>query len=344
MTAVVTGGNGFIGRHLVAQLLARGEAVRVLDLSIPQEHPAGADFIRGSVTDATAVRRALDGARSVYHLAANAQLWSPRKGEFDAVNHQGTRIVLDEAARAGVHKLVHTSSLTTLIGRRNGREDTVVDETVELGEDDMLGDYCLAKHRAEGAALAAAREGLPVTIVVPTLPIGPGDRGLTPPSRMILDFVNGASPAYLDCTLNLIDVRDVAAGHLAAHDHGQPGRRYILGNENLGLRDLLGLIQEITGLAMPGRRVPFALAYGVAVVTEWVADVVTKRVPKAPLTGVRLARPVARFDASRAVSELSLPQNPVRGALRDAILWMVEAGLVTRALPGLRAEVGEAAA
>lgn len=335
MVSLVTGGSGFIGQHLVAALLERGEAVRVLDLD-PAEHlPRGVDIVQGSVADGVAVAAAMRGVQRVYHLAANANLWDADRAVFEAVNHGGTRTVLAAAGKAGVERIVVTSTEGVLIGRRSPRRPFRVDETAELAAGDMIGAYCRSKHRAEKAALVAARDGLPVVVVNPTLPVGPGDRRLTPPTRMILDLANGTIPAYLDCYLNFADVRDVAAGHILAAEKGRVGARYILGGENLRMRDFIGVMAEVTGADMPRWRVPYWLAVTAAAVDEARATHVTKRPPRAPMAGVRLAGRPALFDSGRARTELGLPGRPLRDSLRDALAWLVWNGLVERPLPNL---------
>jgi len=339
MTALVTGGCGFIGRHLVGQLRARGEAVRVLDLGPFEDLPEGVEAIEGSITDPGEVRRAVEGAETIYHLAAYPHLWARSCQVYEAVNVAGTRAVLAAAKAARVRRVVHGSSLTVLMARRNDGGEVHIDETIETDLEDMLGPYCRSKYLAEQAALAAAApdgEGLPLVAVLPTLPVGPGDRNLTPPSRMILDFVNGRAPAYLDCRLNLIDVRDLAAGFIAAAERGRVGERYILGNENIRLSDLLNLLSEVTGLPINrARRIPHALAQAAAWVDETLADLVTHRPPRAPVTGVRLAGVPAIFDSTKARRDLGLPQSPIRQAVRDQLLWMRERGWISRPLPGL---------
>jgi dihydroflavonol-4-reductase len=202
---------------------------------------------------------------------------------------------------------------------------------VQLTLDDMPGPYCRSKFLAEEAAREAASGGLPVVIVNPTMPVGPGDHLLTPPSRMILGFLNGETPAYLDCEFNIVDARDVAAGQILAAEKGRVGERYILGNINLGLGELLDKLHRMTGLSMPRMRVPYALALASAVVSEGMAAV-THRPPMAPLTGVRLARTSMAFDSSKARSELGWSCRPLEQSLRDAIDWMSGRGLLRRPL------------
>ena len=327
---LVTGGGGFIGLHLVQQLLERGETVRVLELpDVPL--PIDVEVVRGSVCDAYAVNKALKDVDRLYHLAANPNLWAHDKADFRRVNYEGTCTVLQEAARHNLEVVVYTSTESILTGK--GRHEAVVDSAAKRLIKEMPGPYCRSKFLAEQAAFQAAVDGLPVVIVAPTLPIGPGDRRITPPTRMILDFINRPGPAYLECGFNMIDVRDVAAGHILAAEHGRHGERYILGNENITLSRFLGLIEEITGLAMPKKRIPFWVALAAGAVSEFVADCVTHCQPRAPLTGVRLARYPMYFDSDKSIKELGLPQNSIYQALSDEIEWLFEQGLIERRLP-----------
>lgn len=328
---LVTGGCGFIGRHLVEQLAARGERVRVLDLRSVAASRDGIEQVVGSIADPAAVARAMDGCERVFHLAANPNLWAPDPKSFDTVNHHGTRRVLEAAQKAGVRRFVYTSTESILKSYRAPRQSAraLIDETVVLTLDDMPGPYCRSKFLAEEAAREAARGGLPVVIVNPTMPIGPGDDLLTPPSRMILGFLNGETPAYLDCEFNLVDARDVAAGQILAADKGRVGERYILGNVNLSLGELLAELHRLTSLAMPRARIPYALAIAAALVSESISNV-TKKPPIAPLTGVRLARTSMAFDCSKARNELGWSCRTLEQSLRDAIGWMSGRRLLRR--------------
>lgn len=326
---LVTGGSGFIGRHLVGLLRGRGERVRVFDLRQPgQPDEAGIEFLQGDIADAAAVDRAVAGAGCVFHLAANPNLWARDPGDFKRVNLQGTLNVLAAAERHRPQRVVYTSTESILAGLRHRAAGGMIDETVALGVADMPGPYCRSKFLAEQAALKAARGGLPVVVVNPTLPVGPGDCLMTPPSRMLVDFLNGHTPAYLETALNIIDVRDAALGHLLAAERGRPGQRYILGGENVTMTALLALLEEVSGRPMPRRRVPYWLAYAYAALDEFVADRVTGRPPRAPLAGVRLARDAMRFDNSLALAELGLEPRPLRDSLTDAIAWFQREGLL----------------
>ncbi len=325
MQTLVTGGAGFIGRHLVATLVERGLPVRVLDLAPCGAAPDGVEWIQGSILDDGLLARAMQGVEWLFHLAAIPHLWIADKRQYEAVNHQGTRLVLQAAARAGVAKVVHCSTEAVL---SRADRDGVVDGTQDPREQDQPGPYSLAKCRAELAALRAARDGLPVVVVSPTAPLGPGDASLTPPTRMLLDYLNGRYPAYLDCRLNLADVRDVAEGHLCAAARGVVGRRYILGGENLALSALLARLAAMTGRAMPKRRVPWWLAWlGTAAGEAW-ADHVSHRAPAASLNGLRLVRRPLDYVSRLAAEDLDWRARPLDETLKDAVADLAARGLL----------------
>lgn len=328
-TCLVTGGLGFIGQYVVEELRSRGESVRILDLASPEQLLDGVEYVQGSITDRPLVETAMEGVHWVFHLAANAGLWSPRKQDFLTVNQIGTRHIMEAAQVAQVERVVHTST-ESILKTDKGHVPAIIDESVNLTLDDMVGAYCQGKFLAEQEALAAAERGLSVVVVNPTIPIGPGDRRLTPPSRMILGFLNGDYPAFLNSTLNMVDARDVARGHILAAAKGRAGERYLLGNTNLELKELLQVLHELTGLPMPQRQVPYWLAFSVSVVQEFIADTLTHRPPTAPLTGVRLAGSPMRFSHAKARQELGFSGRPVRESLADAIHWYKERGLLQR--------------
>ena len=330
--ALVTGGAGFIGSHLVRLLLDRGHAVRVIDLERSAGLDPRAEFIQGSVLDDGTLRQAADGAAWVFHLAANPNLWAADKDSFFLINHQATRLVIEAAVACGARRIVCTSTESILVSRKS-RSKALVDESVPRGLDDMCGVYCQSKLLGEREALDAARRGAPVVVVNPTMPVGPGDHRLTPPTRMLMDFLNGRYPAYLDFAMNLVDVRDAALGHLLAAEKGQVGERYILGGENLRLSDILAILGGLTGLAMPQVKIPYAAALAVAAVSEFVADHITRRPPNATVTGVRLAGAELRVDNARAIRELGFAPSPARDAIADAVAWMLTEGMITRPLP-----------
>ncbi len=329
---LVTGGAGFIGRHLVTQLVADGYRVRVLDIATSGQFEQGVEFVHGCITDSDCVRTALSGIDVLYHVAGNPNLWLPDKSHFGLINCHGTDVVLREAARFDLERIVFTSTESILIGKKP-EPGSVIDESVQRKLQDMPGPYCRSKFRAESIALKAADRGQPVVIVNPTLPIGPGDLSVTPPTRMLLGFLNGKHPAFLECLLNMNDVRDIARGHILAAEKGRIGERYILGNENIHLSSLLKLLGDLSGLPMPQRKVPYWLAYLTACVDETVSDWVTGKPPRAPLTGVRLACTEATLDSSKAATELGMPQRPIAESLGDAVRWLKDVGYTRRPMP-----------
>lgn len=260
MTDLVTGGAGFIGGRLVERLRRDGAAVRVLDLDGEATLPDGVDRIVGSASDPATLRKAMDGVGRVFHVAGDPHLWARRADDFVAANVETTSAVLDEAARAGVERIVATSTAAIHFAPR--REDSA------LALDDMPGAYARSKFLAERAALDAAAAGVPVVVLNPGLPMGAGDRNLTPPTRMLLDFVNGAVPAYLDFELRIVDAGDLAAAYVAAAERGAVGERYFLGGSPVPLSDLLAAVERVAGLEMPRRRVPWALALAAASASE----------------------------------------------------------------------------
>lgn len=326
---LVTGGCGFIGTHLVELLRRRGEDVRVLDLKPSLAPIANVDYHRASITDPAAVDRASDGCRRVFHLAALSGLWNRDKQAFVAVNRTGTRHVLEAARRHGVETVVHTSSESVLIAMGHGRTPQTVNELTERRLNEMAGAYCRGKYLAEREAHCAAERGQRVIVVNPTVPAGPGDPWITPPTRMLLGFLNDAYPAYLDATLNLADARDIAEGHWRAAESGETGRRYILGAHQVRISRLLDLLGALAGRRLVERRIPYALALGVSAASELVADWVTRRPPAAPLAGVRLAGVPVRFDNDLTRRELAWTPRPLEETLQDAVDDYRQRGLLS---------------
>lgn len=321
MTDLVTGGAGFIGGRVVERLLRDGARVRVLDLDGDAMLPEGVERIVGSASDPGTLRQAMDGVRRVFHVAGDPRLWARREADFAAANVETTRAVLDAAARAGVERIVVTSTAAIHFeAGREGRKSTL---------DDMPGAYARSKFLAERAALDAAAGGVPVVILNPCLPLGAGDRNLTPPTRMLLDFVNGAVPAFLDFELRIVDAGDLAGAYIAAAERGAVGERYFLGGPPVRLSRLLAAAERITGLEMPRRRVPYALAFAAASLSA-LASRVTGRPPRAPLEGVRMARRPAAPGELATAADLGLELRPVEDTLAEALDWLDERGLVTR--------------
>lgn len=323
---LITGGAGFIGSHLVRRLVEQGEKVRVLErpgvvaAHLPLDR---IEWITGDIRDEEAVRRAVQGCGEVYHLAANPHLWTQQRGHFRQVNYRGTVNVLGAALAAGVRRVLHTST-ESILTRAAQTAPIAEDQHVTLR--DVVGPYCRSKLLAERHAQQLARAGAPVVIVNPTLPVGPGDWGRSPPTQMILDFCRGKRREYLDADLNLIDVRDVAEGMVLAMERGRPGRRYLLGHENLSIREVFAQLARITGLPEPRWRVPYPVALAAAYVSEWLADVFTHRAPAATVTGVKLTRRRMHFDPRRSLDELQLSPRPVAESLTDAVAWFREVG------------------
>jgi len=318
---VVTGGTGFVGAAVVRALLAAGASVRVLarpgsDRRLLQDLPV--EIVPGDLADAASLAGALRGCRRLFHVAALYSLWAPDRRLFYQVNVEGTRRVLQAAAEAGVARVVYTSTVGALGIPADGRPGT--EETPAcLG--DMAGDYKRSKFLAEELAREFARRGLPVVIVNPSTPVGPGDLKPTPTGQMIVDFLRGRMWAYLDTGLNLVDVADVAAGHLLAAARGVIGERYILGGQNLTLHEIFRMLGKIAGVRVPWLRLTANLVLPLACCAEWAADHLTGRPPLVAADAVRMARKRMFFDPGKAVRVLGLPQSPVEGALARAVAW-----------------------
>jgi dihydroflavonol-4-reductase len=322
---LVTGGTGFVGTNVVRALLARGVSVRVLARPRSDRRALAGlrvELVEGDVCDPAAVRRAVAGVDTVFHVAAEYRLWTPDPAPLYRTNVEGTRVVLEAAAEAGARRIVYTSTVGALGLPADGSPGTE-DTPVRLA--DMVGHYKRSKFLAEQVARELARRGAPVVIVNPSAPVGPWDVKPTPTGRLIVDFLHGRMFASLDTGLNLIHVRDVAEGHLLAADRGRVGERYILGHANLTLAEIFRLLSALTGLPAPRVRLPYALAWLAAAGMEVVARL-RGRPPRASLTEVRMARKRMFFSAAKAVRELGLPQTDLREALRDAVAWFVAHG------------------
>lgn len=277
---------------------------------------AGAEVARGDLRDAESVRHAVAGCGIVYHAAADYRLWAPRPEQMYRSNVDGTRNVLEAARRAGVERCVYTST----VGCIGIPEDGVGDESVPVSIDAMVGPYKRSKFLAEQVALEFVRDGLPVVIVNPTAPLGDHDFRPTPTGRIVVDFLKGAMPAFLDTGLNVVYAGDVAEGHFAACERGEIGKRYVLGGENLTLQQIFEKLAEVTGRKAPRMRIPYAVAYVAGVAsTGWAA--MTGREPRAPLDGVRMARRKMWVRHDKAARELGYTARPAVEALRKAVEW-----------------------
>ena len=314
---LVTGGNGFIGQHLVAALLAQGCRVRVLDLRPPSHANAGAQYVKGSILDAELVREALDDVAEVYHLAALPGMWTRCKNDFHAVNYRGTEIMLEAARQRGVLRFLHCSTESILF-RSSSLESFAIDH-VGTTSDEMPGVYTRSKLAAEQRALQAAGSGFPVVIANPTMPIGPHYGNLTPPTLMLRYFIDRRIQLYVDFVLNLVDVRDVAAGLLLAMERGQSGHRYILGGEAISLAKVLRAVGAITGRKALRVPIPAGIARTTAAVMEFVSDHVTHRPPAGTVEGVRIALRSQPLSIEKSRRDLGYVPNPIGPALRETV-------------------------
>ena len=319
-TALVTGATGFIGHHVACDLLDHGWRVRALVRPASMaggRWPSGSEPIAGDVTDGETVTDAAAGCDAIFHVAAHYSLARHQAGDVERTNVAGTAHVIAAAVARGV-RLIHTSSVAT-IGIPDdgtpGDEDTPLDPAI------VIGAYKRSKLTSERLVLQAARDGVWAVIVNPTAPVGPGDWKPTPTGRIVRDFLRGRMRAYVDTGLNVVDVRDVAAGHRLALERGRPGRRYILGNRDMTLQAILHALSEISGIPAPTRRIPHAVATGFAAMSEVVEGQILRREPLAPLDGALMARKRMFFSPQRAIDELGLPQSSVTDALRDAVDW-----------------------
>jgi dihydroflavonol-4-reductase len=313
---LVTGATGFLGWHVARALTERGHRVRALCRAASLTRELDVERVTGDLRDSDSLARAVEGCELVFHVAADYRLWTKDPCELYASNVDGTRNVLEAAARAGVERVVYTSTVGCigLPAGRNGDENTPVSIA------DMAGHYKRSKWFAEQVALEKARAGLPVVIVNPTAPVGDHDWKPTPTGKIIVDFLRDKLPAFVDTGLNLVDARDIAAGHLLAAEKGRVGERYILGCENLTLEQILGRLSALSGKPAPAIKIPHAIAYAAGVITTAAAKL-TGKPPLAPLEGVKMARKKMFVTNAKAVRELGFAPGPVEGALSRAIEW-----------------------
>jgi dihydroflavonol-4-reductase len=326
---LVTGATGFIGSHVVRCLLERNRSVRCLVRpKSPRQNIEGlpVQIAEGDLGDPASLRRALAGIDVLYHCAADYRLWSRDPRELYTTNVEGTDNVMRAATKAGVQRVVYTSSVGALAPGPKGRPSN---EETPVRLRDLVGHYKRSKYLAERRAEEWGRRGLPLVIVNPSTPVGERDVKPTPTGRFVVDFLNRRLPAYVDTGLNLVDVRDVARGHLLAAEKGRPGERYILGHRNMSFRDIMGCLEDITGLRAPRLCLPHALPVAFALAdSAWA--LFRGRAPRVSVEAARLARHYMFFDAAKAVRELGLPQGSVEAALARAVVWFCENGYVER--------------
>jgi dihydroflavonol-4-reductase len=315
-STLVTGASGFVGWHVARVLLERGHNVRALvrpSSSIPE---LDVERVDGDLRDPESLARAAARCELVFHVAADYRLWSKNPSELYQSNVEGTRNMLHAARKAGVERVVYTSTVGCIGVPAGG----VGDETQLVSIEEMSGDYKRSKFVAEQVALEFARDGFPVVIVNPTAPMGDHDFKPTPTGQIVRDFLNGAMPAYIDTGLNVVNVRDVANGHLLACEYGKPGERYILGAENMTLGGILAELARITGRKAPAVQLPYAVAYAAGVVTTAWARISGKP-PRVPLEAVRMAKKKMWVSHDKAARELGFAPCPATSGLRDAVDW-----------------------
>jgi len=326
MKTLVTGAAGFLGSHVARQLVARGEEVRVLvrasssnraisDLSL--------EYVTGDLRDSASLERAMNGVQRVFHVAADYRLWAKRSQEIYDSNVGGTKNLLAAAKKAGIEQLIYTSTVATIAVER----PELPNESTEAKLEEMIGHYKKSKWMAEQEVLQAAKEGLPVIVAMPTTPVGPWDWKPTPTGKIILDYLNGKMPGYVETGLNFVGVEECAAGHLLVSEKGKVGERYLLGGENLTLKEVLDTLAKITGLPAPWMKIPHGLALSVAYVDGAVSRLVGKE-PGIPVEGVKIAQHKMFVDASRARRELGFQPGPVAAALERAARWYQANGYV----------------
>jgi dihydroflavonol-4-reductase len=323
--ALVTGANGFVGAHVARALLQSGREVRAMardGSDMRALEGVECETVVADLRDPDSLERAVAGCDEVFHVAADYRLWAPDEAPMYAANVGGTRNIIAASLRAGVSRIVYTST----VGALGVGADGIGHEDAPVSISEMIGPYKRSKFLAEQAALDAARAGAPIVIVNPSTPIGPLDYKPTPTGRIIVDFLNRRIPAYIDTGLNLVCVEDVARGHLLAAERGTAGEKYILGGENLTLQQMLARLGQIAGLAAPKIRVPWIAAYVFALAGEAIARAITHRAPRASLVEVRMARKKMFFDSGKARAELGYTSAPVDEGLARAVKFFREIG------------------
>jgi dihydroflavonol-4-reductase len=328
MTTLVTGATGFVGNHVVRQLVSSGHSVRVLvrkNSNLQLLDGLDVEPVEGDLRGAESLDRAMRGIRQVFHVAADYRLWARNPSEIYETNVEGARLLFDAAGRAGVKRVVYTSTVATIAVPSHG--ENLPNEETHAALDQMIGHYKRSKFLAELEASKAVAAGVPIVIVNPTTPVGPGDWKPTPTGRIIVDFLNGKMPAYVDTGLNVVDVEDVAAGHLLAAASGRIGERYILGGRNMTLKQILDSLSKITGRSAPRVRIPHAVALVAGYADEWFSRL-TGRVPHIPVEGVKMSRHRMFVESDKAEKEFGYKPGPVEAALERAVRWYETFGYI----------------
>ena len=327
MKTLVTGATGFLGSHVARALAARGEDVRVLvraSSDLRSLDGLNAERFVGDLRNPASLTGALEGVARVFHVAADYRLWARDPREIYESNVGGTQNLLDAARHAGVEKFVYTSTVATVAVPREGG---LPNEATKSSVDEMIGHYKRSKFEAEQCAVRAAESGLSVVIVNPTTPVGPGDWKPTPTGKIIVDFLIGRMPGYVDTGLNFVPAEDCARGHLLAAERGRIGERYILGGRNLTLKEMLDMLAAASGRPAPRWKIPYAVAYAAGCVDAGISRVLGRE-PQIPLEGVRMSRHKMFVDASKAERELGFAPGPIEGALERAVEWYETNGYV----------------
>ena len=336
MRVLVTGATGFVGGNLARELWDRGYEVQAL--ARPRSNTltmegTGIHRVEGDILDRESLDRAMAGCKAVFHCAAEYTFWSRDPQGVRRSNVEGTVNVLECAADAGVERVVHTSTVSTIGIPWDG---SLGDEWTPLTPQALHGHYKRSKFEAEQEVLRLAEKGVPVVVVNPTAPVGPWDVKPTPTGKIILDFLRRKIPAYLATGLNLVDVADVSAGHILALERGRNGERYILGNRNVTLKEMFAMLSSITGLSAPRVRLPYWLVVGAGYAEQAVSAGLLRREPLIPVEGVVASKKPAWVSSQRAISELGLPQSPVERALERAAEWFTAHGYVDHSKEGFR--------
>jgi dihydroflavonol-4-reductase len=333
MLALVTGATGFLGSHVARVLAEQGAELRLLvrptsDLrNLNDDDLKNADRVVGDLRDAASISKALSGCDVVFHVAADYRLWVRDPDEMYRSNVEGTRSLLEAARKQGVRRVVYTSSVATM-GFTHVNTGNVADEQSLVGIKDMIGHYKRSKFMAEQVAVEAARSGVDVVIVNPTTPIGERDIKPTPTGRIVLDFLRRKFPVYVETGLNLVDATECARGHVQALEKGRSGERYILGGENLTLKQILDRLAAITGLKSPTLKLPYVFAFAAGVVDEMVTGRLLGREPRATIDAVRMGRKMMFVSSAKAERELGWRTVAVDGALRRSVDWFRGNGYV----------------
>jgi dihydroflavonol-4-reductase len=333
MLAFVTGATGFLGSHVARVLADQGADLRLLVRSTSNlrnleglfNHSTRAETATGDLREPASLEKAMLGCDTVFHVAADYRLWVRDPAEMYRSNVEGTRAILEAARKNGVRRVVYTSSVATVGFTGNGHP---ADEDSPVALEDMIGHYKRSKFMAEQVAIEAGRGGMHVVIVNPTTPVGEQDVKPTPTGRIVVDFLKRKFPAYVETGLNLVDVRECALGHVAALEKGRPGERYILGGENLTLKQILDKLAEITGLPSPKVKLPYVFAFAAGIVDEAITGRILGREPRATVDTVRMGKKKMFASSGKAQRELGWKMVAVDGALRRAVEWFQGNGYV----------------